>query len=325
MEKTDQEAPITPIRIGISPCLLGRKVRYDGGHRHDRYLTDTLGRHFEFVPVCPEVELGLGVPRPILQLVRHDDEVRLVLRETGRDLTRKMRAWARARAAGLARENLSGYVLKRNSPSCGLRAPAVTPRGRPARSAPGLFAEALATRFPHLPIIEEHALNNPPLRENWIGRVFAYHRLGRLWSTRWNVGDLVRFHTVHKYLLLAHSPKAYQELGRMVAGAKSIPGKKLRGRYEAEFMAALAIRATTRRHVNVLEHMLGFFTKDLDAASRQALLGRIEDYRRGIVPLLVPLTLIRHYVCLLDVPYLAEQVYLNPHPEELALRNDMFI
>ena len=311
-----------PLRIGISACLVGRKVRFDGGHKHDRYLTDTLGLYFDWVPVCPEVEVGLPIPRPTLRLELHDGDVRMVMPKEGRDLTRAMRSYAKSRAAALAKEELSGYLLKKDSPSCGMeRVRVYKKQGPPNRNGRGLYAEALLARFPHLPVEEEGRLHDPKLRENWITRVFAYHRLRGLWKRRWTIGDLVRFHTAHKLLLLAHSPKDYRELGRMVAAAKRIDRQELRAGYESQFMAALSKMATRAKNTNVLQHVLGFFKKDLDAASRQELLGRIQDYRLGLVPLVVPLTLVAHYVRLLDVEYLRDQLYLHPHPKELALRN----
>ncbi len=312
-----------PIRIGISSCLLGQKVRFDAGHKHDRYLTDTLGQYFDWVPVCPEVEVGLPVPRPSLRLEWHDGQIHMVMPKEGRDLTGPMRAYAKSRAKALEDEGLSGYVLKRASPSCGLeRVRVYRGEGRPPdRSGRGLYAEALLDRFPNLPVEEEGRLHDPRLRENWVTRVFAYHRLRRLWGRRWGVGELVRFHTVHKYLLLAHSPKEFRELGRLVAGAKGLSRGELRKAYENQFMAALSKTATPAKHTNVLQHLLGFFKKELDQASRHELLGHIQDYRGGLVPLVVPLTLVAHYVRLLDVAYLRDQLYLNPHPKELALRN----
>jgi uncharacterized protein YbgA (DUF1722 family)/uncharacterized protein YbbK (DUF523 family) len=312
-----------PIRIGISACLLGENVRWDAGHKHDRFITDTLGQYFDWVPVCPEVEIGLGVPRPPIRLEEHDGQIRLVMPQESRDLTETMRSYARRRVAALVREELCGYLLKKNSPSCGLERVKVHAAGKNVskRSGRGLFAEILLGGQPHLPVEEEGRLHDPRLRENWIVRVFAYHRLRSLWASRWKLGDLVALHSAHKYLLLAHEPTAYTELGRMVAQAKSLPRAELRERYEARFMTALAHLATPRRHVNVLQHMVGFFKKHLDAPARQALLEQIEDYRQGYVPLIVPVTLINHYVRLLDVPYLRDQVYLNPHPKELALRN----
>jgi len=311
-----------PIRIGVSACLLGQEVRYDGGHKRDSFLVETFGRYVEWVPVCPEVEMGLGTPRETLRLVRMASDVRLVMPKTGADHTEAMRAYAARRVSELAKENLSGYVLKRSSPSCGMeRVRVFDAHGVPAKSGRGLFAEALLQYFPHLPVEEEGRLADPSLRDNFIERVFAYARLRALFSGRWKLGDLVAFQTAHKLLLMAHSPQAYQRLGRLVAEARSVPRAALHGRYEAEFMGGLREMATPRRNVNVLEHMVGYFSKQLDADSRQELQAVIRDYRSGIVPLVVPLTLIRHYVRKYDVAYLCGQVYLEPHPKELMLRN----
>jgi uncharacterized protein YbgA (DUF1722 family)/uncharacterized protein YbbK (DUF523 family) len=311
-----------PIRIGISACLLGEKVRYDGGHKRDAYLVETFGRHVEWVPVCPEVEMGLGVPRETLRLVRTGGEIRLIMPKTGADHTEAMRAYAKQRVAELAKEDLCGYVLKKGSPSCGMeRVRVFDARGVPAKSGRGLFAEALLRRFPHLPVEEEGRLSEPRRRENFVDRVFAYHRLRTLFAGRWKLGELVAFHTAHKLLLMAHSPKAYETLGRLVAGAKAVPRGELRERYEAEFMRALGAMATTKRHVNVLLHIVGHFRGQLDDDSRRELLSVIDDYRRGLVPLIVPITLIRHHVRRFGVAYLRGQVYLEPHPKELMLRN----
>lgn len=311
-----------PIRIGVSMCLLGEKVRHDGGHKRDDYLTDTLAGFFEWVPVCPEVELGMGTPREAIRLVQRNGEVRLLGRQSGADHTEAMRSFARRRVEQLASQNLSGYVLKKDSPSCGLeRVRLHQEDGRVTRSGRGLFAVTLADRLGNLPIEEEGRLRDPRLRENWIERVFAYHRLQALWATDWRIGDLIAFHTSHKLVLLAHSPRAYQQLGRLLAGAKTLPRHRLRDRYEREFMAALKTLATRGRHANVLQHMAGYLRELLDDASRRELLGCVEDYRRGILPLIVPITLMAHHVRRFEVAYLRGQVYLNPHPKELALRN----
>jgi uncharacterized protein YbgA (DUF1722 family) len=185
----------------------------------------------------------------------------------------------------------------------------------------GLFAQALLARFPHLPVEEEGRLTDPRLRENFVERVFAYRRIRDLFERRWTVGDLIRFHTAHKLVLLAHSTQAYTRLGRVVATARSGDHDALRADYAAGFMEALARMATPERHTNVLQHMAGYFKKSLDAASRAELQTAIEDYRRGLVPLVVPVTLFRHHVRAHDVAYLAGQVYLAPHPKELMLRN----
>jgi uncharacterized protein YbgA (DUF1722 family)/uncharacterized protein YbbK (DUF523 family) len=316
------EQATPPIRIGISSCLLGERVRYDGGHKRDAYLVEILGHYVEWVPVCPEVELGLGTPRDTLRLVRISGDVRMVMTQTGQDHTDGMRAFAERRVRELAQEDLCGYILKKDSPSCGMeRVRVYDAHGVPAKSGRGLFAEALRRHFPHLPVEEEGRLADPRLRENFIERIFAYRRLRTLFASRWKRGDLISFHTAHKFLLMAHAPKAYEELGRLVGCAKKLPRAELRDQYESAFMRALTEAATTRRHANVLHHVVGYFREKLDAESRRELLGLIEDYRHGLVPLIVPITLIRHYVRRFEISYLRGQIYLAPHPKELMLRN----
>jgi uncharacterized protein YbgA (DUF1722 family)/uncharacterized protein YbbK (DUF523 family) len=312
-----------PIRIGVSACLLGAEVRFDGGHKRDSFLTGTLARFVEFVPVCPEVEVGMGTPREPIRLVRHGASVRLLGTRTGADWTAQMERFARARVAALAGERLSGYVLKKDSPSCGMERVKIHPAadGVPERTGTGLFAAALMARFPSMPIEEEGRLEDPRLRENFVERVFAYHRLQALFEPRWTIGGLVRFHTAHKLVLLAHDPRAYSSLGRLVASATTRPRAAVRARYESEFMAALSRIATPGRHANVLQHMAGYLKARLDQATRSELQQVIDDHRLGLVPLIVPITLIRHHVRRHGVEYLLGQVYLDPHPKELALRN----
>jgi uncharacterized protein YbgA (DUF1722 family)/uncharacterized protein YbbK (DUF523 family) len=313
---------LRPIRIGISACLLGQQVRFDGGHKRDVFLTETFGRFVEWVPVCPEVECGFGTPREAMRLVRVEQGVRLLTIKTRIDLTAPMERFSRSRVSALAREDLSGYVLKKDSPSCGLeRVKVYDHHGTPARGGRGLFAAALVEALPHLPVEEEGRLADPRLRDNFVERVFAYWRLRGLFDARWTVGDLVRFHTAHKLLLLAHGPEGYRRLGRLVAGARGMSRRDLEQRYVDGFMQALAQLATARRHTNVLQHMAGYFKDRLDAASKRELAEAIADYRRGLVPLVVPLTLLCHHVRMLDVTYLAGQTYLQPHPKELMLRN----
>jgi uncharacterized protein YbgA (DUF1722 family) len=233
-----------------------------------------------------------------------------------------MERFSRSRASALARENLSGYVLKKDSPSCGLeRVKVYDGHGVAARTGRGLFAAALVELFPHLPLEEEGRLTDPRLRDNFVERVFAYSRLRDLFRARWTSGDLVRFHTSHKLLLLAHAPEAYRRLGRLVARAAELPRRDVEQRYVESFMQALTRLATPGLHTNVLQHMAGYFKDWLDAASKRELGDTIADYRRGLVPLVVPLTLVRHYVRTFGVEYLAGQTYLEPHPKELMLRN----
>jgi uncharacterized protein YbgA (DUF1722 family) len=233
-----------------------------------------------------------------------------------------MRDYAERRVRALAGLDLCGYVLKKDSPSCGMeRVKVRSAAGMAKRDGRGLFAEALLSANPALPVEEEGRLNDAVLRENWIERVFAYRRLRSLFEGRFGVGRLVAFHTAHKLQLLAHSTEAYRRLGRLVAGAKAMERGELRRRYEAGFMAALTVRATPRRQVNVLQHCLGYFRDKLDPKTRAALAAQVADYQKGLVPLVVPVTMIRHYVDQLGIEYLAGQVYLEPHPKELMLRN----
>ena len=272
--------------------------------------------------MCPEVEMGLGTPRETIRLERHGDGVRFVMPKSGTDHTEAMRSYAARRVAELEKQDLSGYVLKKDSPSCGMERVRIYDRGGvPARTGRGLFAEALIERFPELPVEEEGRLGDARLRENFVERVFAYRRLRSFFRPRWTVGGLVAFHTAHKLLLMAHSPEAYRSLGRVVASAKAADREALRARYSSAFMKAMGVIATPGRHANVLHHMLGHFSDALDAAERAEVLGLIEDHRKGLVPLVVPLTLVRHHARRLKVSYLLGQAYLDPHPKELMLRN----
>jgi uncharacterized protein YbgA (DUF1722 family)/uncharacterized protein YbbK (DUF523 family) len=313
-----------PIRLGISSCLLGESVRYDGGHKRDAFLTGTFGPFVDWVPVCPEVECGLGTPRESMRLVRVDGSVRLLTVKTVVDLTDQLETYAQRRVAELEWQNLSGYVLKKDSPSCGLARVKIYGAGNLSdESGRGLFASRLVERFPNLPVEEEGRLSDPRVRDNFVERVFAYSRLRALFSGKWHAGTLVRFHTAHELTLMAHSPAAYRQLGRLVAGARSVPLEDMERRYCGIFMAALAVIATPRRHAKVLHLMAGHVKDRLDSESKAELLAAIDDYRRGVVPLIVPMTLLRHHVRAHNVPYLSGQRYLEPYPQELMLRRDV--
>jgi uncharacterized protein YbgA (DUF1722 family)/uncharacterized protein YbbK (DUF523 family) len=310
------------LRLGVSSCLLGSEVRFDGGHKRDRFVTDLLGAFVEWVPVCPEVEVGMGIPRPALRLVGEGDRVRMVEIKTGRDHTRSMERFSARRVRELRGLELCGYILKRDSPSCGMtRVKVFGQKSMPKRQGKGLYASALIEAYPNLPVEDEGRLNDPKLRENFIGRVFAYRRLLDLFRGRWTNGQVVAFHTAHKLQLMAHSPADYRDLGRLVAALKRIPRAAFRKRYESGFMRALAHLASRGRNANVLHHAAGHLKKRLDAASRAELEQHIHDYRRGLVPLVVPVTLIRHHVRRHAIDYLNGQVFLEPHPKELMLRN----
>jgi len=310
------------IRIGISACLLGQNVRYDGGHQHDRYITDTLGQWFDWVPVCPEVEYGLPVPREAMRLVGDPESPRLVTIRTRIDHTDGMTAWAGARLEKLAGEDLGGFLFKSKSPSSGMAAVKVyNDSGMAVKKGIGIFAAAFMKRFPLLPVEEDGRLNDPLLRENFIERVFVYQRWRELERKQGGARDLVDFHSDHKLLILSHSPKHLTALGRIVANPERLKPASLREAYFRPLMEALRLTATVRKQTNVLQHMAGYFKDRLTPDGKRELAEVIENYRRGLLPLIVPITLIAHYVRLYDEPYLKRQVYLHPHPLELMLRN----
>jgi uncharacterized protein YbgA (DUF1722 family)/uncharacterized protein YbbK (DUF523 family) len=312
------------IRLGISACLLGEPVRFDGGHQWDRFITDTLGQYVEFVPVCPEAECGLGVPREAMRLVGDPESPRLVTVRTKIDLTDRMVTWARTRVGELEQEDLCGFIFKSKSPSSGMERVRVYPetgQGSPVTRGVGMFARIFMEHFPLLPVEEEGRLHDPVLRENFIERIFVLQRWRALLAAKPHLGDLVAFHTRHKLLILAHSTNHYRGLGRLVARAKEIPVREFYADYQSGLMEALRLKATAKKNTNVLSHLMGYFKKDLTPDEKQELLEVINHYHQGFVPLVVPITLINHYVRKYHQPYLKDQFYLHPHPVELQLRN----
>jgi uncharacterized protein YbgA (DUF1722 family)/uncharacterized protein YbbK (DUF523 family) len=311
-----------PLRLGISRCLLGEEVRFDGGHRRDTFLTEVLGRYVEWVPVCPEVEAGLGTPREAMRLLGNPQQPRLVTIKSGTDHTRALETMATNRIEGLKNLDLSGYVFKKGSPSCGIERVRIhNEDGKLSRNGVGLFARAFIKQFPLVPVEEEGRLCDPTRRENFIQRVFCYRRWQDLVRSRVTKQALVQFHAIHKYLLLAHHPQQCEMLGRLIGQAHHHRPKELAHRYGELFMKTLAVKATVRKHLNVFQHILGYFKERLGAHEKAELLALIGDYHHGLTPLIVPLTLIRHYVQLFDVGDIREQVYLNPHPIEVMLRD----
>jgi len=305
----------------VSSCLLGEKVRYDGGHKLDHYVTDVLGRFFSFVPVCPEVECGMSVPREAMRLEGDPASPRLVTHQTRLDKTEQMLDFCRQKVTALEAEELCGFIFKKNSPSSGLFRVKVYGGGRPARSGSGLFAAAVVRHFPHLPVEEEGRLNDPAIRENFLERVFSYHRWQNFLAGGPDLGRLVDFHTRQKLLVMAHSPALYREMGSLVAQGGELELSELLRRYEELFMKALELFATVKKQTNVLMHVMGYFKRQLDAAEKAELLETIGRYHDRLVPLIVPITLLRHYVNKYDQKYLKDQLYLSPHPAELMLRN----
>jgi uncharacterized protein YbgA (DUF1722 family)/uncharacterized protein YbbK (DUF523 family) len=313
---------VEKIRLGISTCLLGENVRYDGGHKLDRFLTETLGQYVEYVPVCPEVECGLGTPREALRLVGNPEAPHLVTTHTKQDLTDRMTQWAQKRVDELEKEGLYGFIFKSDSPSSGMeRVKVYSEQGMPVKKGIGMFARVFMGHFPLLPVEEEGRLHDPVLRENFIERIFALKRWRETLAQKESRGSLVDFHTRHKLLILSHSPRHYQIMGKWVAQDKTIPLKELYQQYQILLMEALFLKTTPKKNSNVLQHMMGYFKEQLSSDEKQELIEVIDSYRQEYIPLVVPVTLIGHYVRKYNQPYLKEQVYLNPHPMELQLRN----
>ena len=310
------------IRLGISSCLLGNAVRYDGGHKLDRFLTDTLGRYVDYVPVCPEVECGMSIPRESMRLEGNPDSPRLVTTRTKIDKTEQMLGWAERRVAELGKEGLMGFIFKSDSPSSGMeRVKVYNEKNMASKTGIGMFARVFIRHFPLLPVEEEGRLHDPVLRESFIERIFVLARWREILAGDGSRGSLVAFHTKHKLLILSHSNRHYQEMGKLVAGAKQIPRQKLFDEYQKQLMEGLKIKATPKKNSNVLMHMAGYFKDQLSSDEKAELIEIIELYRKELIPLIVPITLVNHYVRKFRQPYLADQYYLRPHPIELQLRN----
>lgn len=310
------------ITLGISSCLLGNKVRYDGGDKLDRFLTDTLGNYVDWVPVCPEAACGLGIPREIMALEGDPGSPRIRTVWTGIDHTARLKRWIKGELKVLEGIDISGFVFKARSPSCGVRDTKVFDAKCRVRSrGPGLFTRSVIERFPFLPVEDEGRLHDPAIRENFIERVFVYRRWQEHIKEDGSLGGLVAFHADHKYLVMAHSQKHCSALGKMVAGSKKMRRNELQTNYLGLLMEGLHLLATLKKNTNVLQHMAGYFKDTLSTDEKKELLEVITNYHDGLVPLIVPITLLRHYARKYKEDYFARQFYLNPHPLELMLRN----
>jgi len=308
-------------RIGISSCLLGNEVRWNSGHKHDKFLTRTLGKFVEYVPVCPEVEAGFGVPRESFRLVGKPDNPRLVTFKSKTDHTNRMLTWAKKRVRELEKADLCGFIFKSDSPSSGMiRVKVYNEKGMPHKVGVGMFARAFMEHFPLIPVEDDGRLNDPIIRENFILQIFTMKRWRDKLAKKLGMGKLVEFHTHNKLLIMSHSPKHYRLMGKLVADGKKTPLRDLYDHYQQLLVEALKLKTTIKKNLNVLQHLMGYFKKQLTADEKQELLEIFDQYRRGYVPLIVPITLINHYVRKYDQPYLNQQTYLNPHPLELKLR-----
>jgi len=304
------------IRIGISSCLLGNAVRFDAGHKYDPYINGTLSQYFEFVPVCPEVAIGMTVPREPIRLVGEPTQPRAVgVRTTGLDVTEALDQYAQRMAGELT--DLCGYIFKRASPSCGMeRVKVYSISGMASKSGSGIYAKAFMQLQPWLPVEEEGRLGDPGLRENFISRVVVLHRWRTLLASGLTAGTLVDFHSRHKLVLLAHNQVAYRRMGKKVADIGRVPLEQFALEYLLELMATLRRPATPKQHVNVLQHLLGYLKKQLDADDKAELLETFSSFGRSEIPLIVPITLLRHHFRRYPHPYVARQYYLDFHPSE---------
>ncbi len=308
-------------KIGISSCLLGNEVRWNAGHKKDKYLTNILGQFVDYVPVCPEVEAGFGIPRETFRLVGDPEQPRLITFKSKVDHTDRMLDWAKKRLKGLESEDLCGFIFKSDSPSSGMiRVKVYNEKGMPHKVGVGIFARAFMKHFPLIPVEDDGRLNDPMIRENFILQIFTMKRWRDNLARRRSMGSLVDFHTRNKLLILSHSQKHYRLMGKLVAEGKKLPIKELYDQYQLLLMEALKLKSTIRKNGNVLQHLMGYFKKQLTPDEKQELLEIFEQYRNQLVPLIVPITLINHFVRKYDQPYLKQQTYLNPHPMELKLR-----
>jgi uncharacterized protein YbgA (DUF1722 family)/uncharacterized protein YbbK (DUF523 family) len=309
-------------KVGISQCLLGDNVRYDGGHKLDRFLRDTLGQFVEWVPVCPEVECGLPIPREAVRLVGDISNPRLLTQKTGIDHTDRMMSWANKRIKQLAELNLCGYIFKAGSPSSGMRDIKVyNEKGFSVKKGVGMFARAFMEAFPFMPVEDDGRLHDPGLREKFIEKLFVFQRWQKMLQNNKTVKGLVDFHSDHKLLIMAHSPKAVKELGHIVANSKSYSKQAFFNEYMQKMLDALNLNLSIAKNTNVLQHILGYFKEDLTKDEKQEAVELIEEYRKDYVPLIVPIVLMQHYVRKYNKEYLKRQYYLHPHPIELMLRN----
>ncbi|ADU62216.1 MAG: DUF523 and DUF1722 domain-containing protein [Pseudodesulfovibrio sp.] len=310
------------IRIGVSACVVGERVRYDGSHARDAYITDTLAKYVEFVPLCPEVACGMGVPREQIRQVDCGGATRLIGYDSGEDWTDRMNVWANRILPGLDEDAICGFVLRHASPSCALmQGKLFSTKGDPPRRGSGFFAGRLMERYPLLPVETDNQLHTPLLRENFVRRIFVLKRWRELLSKGMQIGQLVDFHTRHKMLVRAHDLRGYRQLGQLLGESSIFNNAEIFATYGTLLFRSLALKATPGKNADVLMHAMGFFKKDLDSRDKQELLDMITAYKEGRVPLLIPITILNHYARKYDRPYLTQQFFLNPDPAEQKLLN----
>jgi uncharacterized protein YbgA (DUF1722 family)/uncharacterized protein YbbK (DUF523 family) len=308
------------IPVGISSCLLGENVRFDGGHKLDAYITSTLSEYFEFHPFCPEMAIGLGAPRPTLHLVKVENKVRCVgVKDASFDVTERLGSYADEVKS--THNKLCGYILKKDSPSCGMERVKVYTNNHPHREGVGIYAQIMMANNPLLPVEDEGRLGNPQLRENFIQRVYIYHRWQSLLEEGLSVAKLSQFHARHKLIIMSHGN--YQPLGRLVSQAIPENLTVIADEYIAKLMILLKKVVTRGQHVNVLQHIQGYLKKELTTDDKAELNEIFERYRLGELPLIVPVTLLKHHFRKTPDPYIDESYYMSPYPQELNLINQL--
>lgn len=307
------------IQLGISACLMGQNVRYDGGHKRFAYCTNELVNYFDFIHVCPEMAIGMGTPRKTIRQINNNNTILLQSADGSLDVTDKMDTFTKNKITEL--DFLSGYIFCPKSPTCGMeRVLEYQPNSNNAtKSGVGVFAKALMDKYPQLPCEESGRLNDMVLRENFFTRVYAYHDWQSLVFSGITKYKLIQFHSRYKYLLMTHCQQEYRQLGPLLANFDG-DINNVAEQYFAGFMSILKHKATRKNHTCTLQHIQGYFKKELTKPQKQALTETILKYREGLLPLLAPITLINHYLHLYPSDYIGEQVYLNPHPESLKLR-----
>lgn len=303
--------------LAVSSCLLGQNVRYDGQNKLVPSIAEKLPNFFTLIPVCPEVEVGLGVPREPIQRELESGKVRLRTVQSKKDLTEQMESFAAAKITELQQKKISGYILKSKSPSCGLVGVKLfSGEGEPRAEGSGVFTAALSTRWPFLPKVEETQLFEQ--REHFFTCAFFYHRLQELFSKSWALSELIEFHSQHKLLLMAYSIEAYQALGRLVSMVASIERGMFSEAYQRTFLEAFQTPTTTGRHVNALSHAAGYFRGVLSSSEREQIQDAIEGFSTGALPLEAPRRLLLECAARANLSYLTSQYYLSPYPEALS-------
>jgi len=314
------------IPVGVSSCVLGNPVRYDGGNKHDKFVSQILSDYFTYQPICPEMAIGMGTPRPTIRLQQQNGRIRLrqsTQEAEALDVTEKMQAFAEQTMATL--DSLCGYIVCAKSTSCGMeRVPIYAENGQHVESkGSGLFTYHLMKTLPWLPVEESGRLHDTRLRENFINRVFALNDFNRSVLQSPSKQKLVQFHSRYKYLLMASSPRGLKDLGKLVANLNQSPIERFVLTYRQHFMSLLKQIATPRKHANVLMHLQGYFKRYLSREQKKRLAEIIHDYRQGLIPLPAVLTLLEHYQASYEDPYLAIQTYFSPAPKALALRHSL--